>query len=69
MTLNIQPLILSFMGMKCVYPFGGSGRSIMLHNQLIVLEMFLISMFQRKIFLYSFSEDVSKLPERNKESY
>jgi len=60
--INIQPIVIAFCPFDCVYPYTNAGRGTYMHNQLLVLEMFLVAALQRKIFIYDFCE-TEKLPE------
>ncbi|CBY41944.1 unnamed protein product, partial [Oikopleura dioica] len=66
-SVNIQPIILSFFDYTCVYPHTAAGRSTILHNILVVIEMFLkrflnnsdisVSLLYRYVFMYKYVED------------
>ncbi|CAG5113720.1 Oidioi.mRNA.OKI2018_I69.chr2.g7810.t1.cds [Oikopleura dioica] len=56
-SVNIQPIIISFFNYSCVYPHTAAGRGTILHNALVVIEMFLVSLLYRYVFMYKFVED------------
>jgi len=56
-SVNIQPIILTFFDYSCVYPHTAAGRSTVLHNILVVIEMFLVSLLYRYVFMYKYVED------------
>ena len=50
----------SFDGQDCVYPFTGAGRQSILHNQMLIVEMLIIAITHRWMFIYNNNETVSK---------
>jgi len=54
--INIQPIVLGFIRFPCVFPFTAPGRSTVFHNQLLILEMFGLALWQRHSFIYNFNE-------------
>ncbi|CAG5112654.1 Oidioi.mRNA.OKI2018_I69.chr2.g6845.t1.cds [Oikopleura dioica] len=55
--INVQPLVIGLCTLQCVYPLSGSVRGTLLHNQLVIIEMLMLGLFQRYLWMYSFTED------------
>ena len=57
-TFYFQPLIIQLSPWKCVYPHTSGSRRNHFHNQLLVVEAFLITNIQKYVYFYDFNENV-----------
>ena len=57
-TFYFQPLIIQLSPWKCVYPHTSGSRPNHFHNQLLVVEAFLITNIQKYVYFYHFNENV-----------
>ena len=58
MIFYFQPLIIQLSPWKCVYPHTSGSRPNHFHNQLLVVEAFLITNIQKYVYFYDFNENV-----------
>ena len=58
MTFYFQPLIIQLSPWKCVYPHTSGSRTNHFHNQLLIVEAFLITNIQKYVYFYDFNENV-----------
>ena len=58
MIFYFQPLIMQLSPWKCVYPHTSGSRPNHFHNQLLVVEAFLITNIQKYVYFYDFNENV-----------
>ena len=58
MIFYFQPLIIQLSPWKCVYPHTSGSRPNHFHNQLLVVEAFLITNIPRFVYFYDFNENV-----------
>ena len=57
-TFYFQPLIIQLSPWKCVYPHTSGSRPNHFHNQLLIVEAFLITNIQKYVYFYDFNENV-----------
>ena len=56
---HIKPLIIQVCPWQCVYPHTSGSRPNHFHNQLLIIEAFLITNIQKFVYFYDFNENVS----------